>query len=330
MRNFLILALLAILLGSTSCNDELDLNAEYQDITIVYGLLDQDEDTTYLKINKAFLGDGNVLEMAKVQDSSIYKTDLSATIEAHDDGNFIAAYPFDQTEIDNKDTGTFYNPYQIIYFSPFEINEEYTYKLIVQVNNKTITSETPIVEKFSIKFPSAGAAFVRINYGNDYAVEWTSATNGKRYETVIRFNFRELFLGTTDTIPRYIDWFLGTNKSANDDGGETLEQPYLGDAFYAWLSQFVPYDDQEVENQVKARFSLNLEYIIMVAAEDFNTYLEVNEPSSSIVQERPEFSNVDNGLGLFSSRLKQSRVKKIHPETIFEIQQLEPSLKFEY
>jgi hypothetical protein len=58
--------------------------------------------------------------------------------------------------------------------------------------------------------------------------------------------------------------------------------------------------------------------------------MEVNEPSNSIVQDRPEFTNIDNGTGLFSSRYKNTRTKKIHPETINTIQSDLPELKFIY
>ena len=64
-----------------SCEEDFEINAPYQDITVVYGLIDQGQDTIFLKINKAFLGDGNVLEMAKIEDSSEYVNGLEATIE---------------------------------------------------------------------------------------------------------------------------------------------------------------------------------------------------------------------------------------------------------
>jgi hypothetical protein len=51
----------------------------------------------------------------------------------------------------------------------------------------------------------------------------------------------------------------------------------------------------------------HLDFIVDAAGEDFNTYLEVNEPSTGIVQERPEYTNVfdENGneqAGFFSAR----------------------------
>jgi hypothetical protein len=36
-------------------------------------------------------------------------------------------------------------------------------------------------------------------------------------------------------------------------------------------------------------------------AEDLYTYQEVNRPSIGIVQKKPEYTNISDGLGLFSS-----------------------------
>jgi hypothetical protein len=330
MRHLYKTILLAVFALFVSCDDEFSLNADYEDITIIYGLLDPASDTTFLKINKAFLGDGNVLEMAKVEDSSIYKTDLSAIIEEYNEDNLVQTFNFDPITITNKEDGIFYNPNQVLYFSEMPVNEDRTYRLMVQVNNKTVTAETSVVNNFSITRPSAGAAFVRIRYDNNYTVEWNSARNGKRYEVYIRFNFAEIFSGSEDTIPRYIDWSLGIEKSKNTSGQEEMLVPYSGNGFYKWIEENVPYDDPEQEASVVARFTSNLEYVINVAAEELNTFMEVNEPSNSIVQTRLEYTNIDNGLGIFSSRFRNNRIKKIHPETVQEIRNLPTDLKFEF
>ena len=44
-----------------------------------------------------------------------------------------------------------------------------------------------------------------------------------------------------------------------------------------------------------------------VADEDFTIYMDINGPSNSIVQERPAYSNVSGGVGLFSSRYSKIR-----------------------
>jgi hypothetical protein len=39
-----------------------------------------------------------------------------------------------------------------------------------------------------------------------------------------------------------------------------------------------------------------------MANDDLKSYIQVNSPSTGVVQERPIYSNVSNGIGLFASR----------------------------
>jgi hypothetical protein len=328
----LLFLLLPLLLLTWSCEEDFNVNAPYKDITVIFGLIDPGEDTIFLKINKAFLGEGNVMEMAKIEDSSIYVTSLKATIEEWENGNFLKSYTLDTITIDNKEEGTFYNPYQIIYYTPYEPVTSREYRLKVEVNNREITAVTNLVNDFSIKKPNAGSPFIQFKPDVVGKIEWSSAVYGKRYEVVIRIKYKELFLDSPDTVFKYIDWAMGTQKSVNDNGGEDMIIEYKNDAFYTFIADKIPYDDAAVEANVKERFTNNVDFIISVAAEQLNLYMEVNEPSNSIIQERPEFSNIDNGLGLLSSRYKNQRTKKIAPETIQEIKTnpLTKNLKFVY
>ena len=62
LRNTLIVFL--IFAGFTGCETDFDTTAPYKDITIVYGLLDSKDSMQYIKINKAFLAENNVLTYA--------------------------------------------------------------------------------------------------------------------------------------------------------------------------------------------------------------------------------------------------------------------------
>jgi len=332
LRTFVFL-LLSILLITWSCEENFDINAPYQDITVVFGLLDPGEDTIFLKINKAFLSDGNVLEMAKIEDSSIYVNGLQASIEEWENGDFKKSYQLDTITIKNKEEGFFYNPYQIIYYTPYEPATSREYRLKVEVNNKEITAVTNLVNNFSISKPSAGSQFIQFRKDTDGEVEWSSANFGKRYEVVIRFKYKEVLFNSPDTVYKYVDWGMGTKKSVSDIGGEELKIAYSNNGFYTFIADQIPYkQDPALEANVKERYTNNVDFIIAVAAEDLNTYMEVNEPSNSIVQERPDYTNITSGIGIFSSRFRNMRTKKIHPETIQMIKtdSLTKDLKFIY
>jgi hypothetical protein len=324
------LLLTAFLLSLSSCEEEFDMNASYQDISVIYGLIDPGEDTIFLKINKAFLGEGNVLEMAKIEDSSVYMNQLNATIEEWENNNLVRSYELDTITLANKEEGTFYNPYQLIYYTPYEPVTTREYRLKVEVNNKLITGQTYLVNNFSISKPSAGSKFVTFNPGTKSDIEWSSARYGKRYEVLIRMKYKEVRFDNPDTVYTYVDWGMGTKKSVSDEGGEDMSVSYSNDGFYDFIADQIPYDDPVKESNVRARYTNDVDFIIAVAAIELNTYMEVNEPSNSIVQERPDYSNITNGLGVLSSRYRNIRTKKLHPETIETIQSSHPELKFVY
>ena len=331
LRTLLKITTLFLLLILISCEEDFNVNAPYKDITVLLGLVDPGEDTIFLKINKAFLGDGNVMEMAKIEDSSIYITNLKASIEEWSDGNYIRTYNLDTITINNKEEGFFYNPYQLIYYTPYEPVTSSEYRLKVEVSNRVIQGTTNLVNNFNIKKPIAGSP-IQFTPGNDGSIEWNSAKNGKRYEVVIRIKYKEVFDGNPDTVFKYVDWVMGTKKSITDNGDEDMVIKYSNDAFYTFIANQIPYDDPVMEATVKERYTNNIDIIISVAANDFNVYMEVNEPSNSIIQERPEFSNISNGIGLFSSRFRNLRTKKVGLLTIQEIKDnpLTKNLKFVY
>lgn len=330
MRSVKILIITLLISLAWACEEDFDINAPYQDITVIFGLVDPAEDTIFLKLNKAFLGEGNTMEMAKIEDSSSYVNKLDATIEEWENGTFIKSYILDTITINDKEEGVFYNPYQVIYYTPYEPVQERTYILKVQVDNKTVTSQTELIRDFSIEKPSAGSKFVSFLPGNEGEIKWYSAKYGKRYEIFIRFKYKEVMFDSPDTIYTYVDWSMGTKKSVDDDGGDEMKVTYSNDGFYTFLANQVPYDDPVTEANVKQRFTNDVDFTIYVAAVNLNTYMEVNEPTNSIIQERPEYTNISNGTGIFSSRFRNIRTKKLSPETISEILTQLPELKFVY
>ena len=53
-----------------ACSTDVDLTAPYDSIPVVYGLLELESDTQWVKINRTWLGEGNQLEAAQIADSS--------------------------------------------------------------------------------------------------------------------------------------------------------------------------------------------------------------------------------------------------------------------
>lgn len=284
-----------------SCSTDFDITADWKDITIVYGLLNQNDSIHYIKINKAFLGESNALVMAQNSDSSSYGNNIDVRLEEWSNGFHINTLNFDTTTIFNKLPGDFYYPNQILYKTKANLNNSSVYKLIIynKITKKTISSQTALIKPFTIEKPNP---LQQINFAsiNPLEVKWNSAINGKLYQITIRFYYIETDLVTNISTQKYVDWILGSKTSNNSLGGEVLTLSYNGESFFENISHKIP-----INPNVK-RFEGKVEFIFTVAGEDFNTYMELNKPVSSIVQEKPQYTNITNGIGLFSCRYDNS------------------------
>jgi hypothetical protein len=313
---------LSVVLFVSSCSTKVDVIGEWKDITVVYGLLNQTDSISYVKINKAFLGEGNALVMAQNADSSSYDDALVVTMQELKDSVLQKTFTFDTTTIYNKDSGTFYYPKQVLYacVTYQQLDPTTDYKLIIRnkLTGKEITGITPLVGDFSILKPSYNPVSPTINFSDDDTkkeISWSSAPNGRRYQVVMRINYKEKFFDQPDTLYKYVDYFFSDKKSLTLAGGEEMQLEFVNSNFYVFMKNKVPYE-AAVEAQVDSRVAGDVDFIFSVAGDDFNTYLEVNEPSNSIIQDRPEYTNITNGIGIFSCRYNKTRSYALTPTTV--------------
>ncbi len=288
-----------------SCENDVDINADYKEITIVYGLLNQAQDRQYIKITKAFQTEGDVLVAAKDPANSMYDPkDLEVSIDEYSNGNFVKTIYLDSVLITNKDTGDFYSPNEIIYATPIGVtlNEDADYELTIK-NKSTgnvITSKTKLVHDFAISRPLALQKYASFNGNYNQRVEWSPAQNGVLNQLTIRFFYTDI-PASGPNVAKYVDMIFPT-KRAEKNSTKSLVIEFPGYTFYQNLKAKIPLPEPGMK-----RYSDSVYYMFNVADDDFTIYLDINGPSNSVVQERPTYSNISNGIGLFSSRYNKTR-----------------------
>jgi hypothetical protein len=223
----------------------------------------------------------------------------------------------------------------VLYKSQALLDQEgnYTLKIKNKLTGKEISATTPLIHDFAIERPRLSSTtpssktfqFVR-SATNEQEFKWTSAINGKRYQITVRFFFKESS-SPGDTIVRYVEWVQSPEKSTGVDGGETMTSTYYNEKFFTTCINNIPYSDPTTEAGVKSRQVLNVDFIFTVIGDEMNTYLEVNEPSSGLLQDKPEYTNVKNGIGIFSCRFSKTRPKNLDALTENDLIAIQ-SLKF--
>ena len=307
-----------------SCKNDFDVNGPWKETMVVYGLLDPSDDIQYVKISKAFLGKGNAYDMAKVADSSNYAPGvIEANLEQYNPSNqLVKTIPLKLDSSVAKSSGTFATTPNYLYSTTEKLTQDGSYYALRVKNlssGKEILSSTPIVGKISLISPFSTQSIDYItNYnaskGVPAKVKWATAPGGKMYQLTIRFNYQEVVRNTTDTLNKSLDWVFPVSISNYTDGSEEMVQELYGEEFFTFLASKIPVDHS------LRRFPGKLEYIVTMGAEELYNYTEINKPSTGIVQEKPLYTNIQGGIGIFSSRSTQkSNLFKLNDKSLNEL-----------
>ena len=311
---------LSISLIFSSCSTDFELNAPYETIPVVYGLLDQSKDTQFVKINRSFLGYGNNVDYAAINDCTHFENVVAVLEEYNEFGNLIDHDTLKELMVGNLQPGIFYEDSQKVYYLETDndsLKEENTYHLKVSVPEKGLNfdAETDLIKgtwlnfKFQTILYLAGSGFkvadVDLATTEDGYLEqtlrWTTAERGKRYELILRLHYTEVYNDLSEQ-EKYLEWNLGRQISVSSSGGEEMFKDVSGGSFFNFIETQL--QNYENEDQVMKRvLGMDAVEIILTAGnEDLNTYMQVNEPVTGIVTERPIFTNVNNGIGIFASK----------------------------
>lgn len=325
-------ALIAVL-SLSRCTTDVDLTAPYASIPVVFGLLDAEVDTQWVKINRTWLGDGDQTQAALVQDSSEYDVDrIQARFIEVINGIDNRTFELVDTLLENKeDDGVFFAPEHTAYYAKTTDNDqlnpdaEYRLELTIDdtVNVSAVTNmigvtvgnitQPPMgIDNLKLGFASVGSTVVQ--YPN-YNFRWSSTPGASRYDAVLVVHYVENYWADDfhteldSTKQRSMEIFIGTVEPNDDEGNQILTKEFPGSSFYSSLSSRLESNNRitrelgvwDEDTQISRAF----DFVLMVANDQLATYLEINAPVTGIIQERPEYTNINGGLGLWASRTTQ-------------------------
>jgi hypothetical protein len=324
MNNSLAILLLLMTTVFVSCETDIDVNAEYQDIPVVYAAIDPSDTNHYVKINKAFLGESNALDLAADANNFNYADgELTVTADEYSaNGTLIQGHLLTRTvnEIP-KDPGIFDNSTNVLYkFTSNNIDRGSTFRLKI-VNNslgKEITSSTEIVDDIIISNPpNTNGKFqfwignVSTGNANEKTIGVTTGADIGRVEATLVFNYYDIYKLATgkDSVARRVDMPLGEIRTISSQGGESMEWKLKGETFFENIASAVP----DLTSDLSHRRLDNISLEFSIAGTELSTFMSVSAPSNTVNQDKPNYTNISNGLGIFSSREKNVWMSSIDP-----------------
>ena len=297
---YLIFSVFAIVF--IACETDFDVNNTWEEVMVVYGLLDagDGEEVQQIKISKAFLGNMDALQMAQYADSINFgegELDVKV-IRIKSNGNTDTITLLEVPTVRNE--GDF-NDSIMVY--TFENEDDFlktnyaVYELLIKntITGNTVSSRTSIISGFDFDnvFKNNKAFQFGFYNNNDYSlstVTWDDSNdNGKIYQLDLVINYTENQLSK--------QLIFSQPLVDNTETKMSIE----GESFFNFLRAGLTKDN------TKVRYFNSIDMVMTVGSEDLDTYIKINKPITGIVQERPQFSNINNGIGLFSSRFTKTR-----------------------
>ncbi|MEQ8909870.1 MAG: hypothetical protein RIC95_11790 [Vicingaceae bacterium] len=318
--------LLACLFALSACENEVDLTAEYVDTTVIYGLLDVNEDTQFVKVNRAFLEENtNALQLAQDPDQLFYS---DITVRLVDLSNNQADTL--NTVQKPKEEGIFTTEKNIVYFTTNPIFAGRGYRLEVVKSDGQITSgRTIALDTVQIQNPNLNPASINksvsLTRNNGQTIKPDAKLTFRHSERIAEFKVDLIFF-YTEVFPngaeevKYVRVPISTvvNRDLRE---EEVTVEFNADKFYQAIANSI---DPNNQNPKEIDGNSNLIFDIYAADVDFDFYREINGPLDGIAQVRPEYTNIENGIGLFASRSHVFAYSNLRDESRERIRTIDP------
>jgi hypothetical protein len=318
MRNrFLLFCFLCLSAFAFSCRTDFEVNEKWKEIDVVYGLLDINDTTHYIKIGKAFLNeDESAYKVASVEDSLYHNDSLDVRLQEIKNAGVQNEVKLEKTYLTNKDTGIFASPGQYLYKTPagYKINPDVAYKIVVKNTSTGVqaTSQSEIVGNIKPVSPTSQSTITFLR-GQVRPVEYQTGKNAKFYELNILINYEEFNTSdNTKVKDGVIRWPIYTNYVVSPSSFK-LTYNIKGDDFYKMIIDNLQANDKVYRKMGK------LDFQITGGGEDIYNYMNVYRPSIGIVQKKPEYTNIENGQGVFSSRNRTVITVPVSSSTVDEL-----------
>lgn len=303
-----------IILVFNSCDNSIDINAEFQEETFIYGLLQIDAPEQYIRIQKNYLGeDISALTLAEDPSNTYYHVEdilVEMSPEGQDDYLALVADTLP------KEPGTFSSSGNIIYryTEPLTPDKDYKIRVTDLSTGKTTTATTTVVQNFQLQIPPEGSSTYTMEfnnkapYGFNEKMEFlsTQPKGAKLFNIKLRIHYIEHRTdGPKDTV--HTDITIRSNHTvSNVNSGQAVSILYEGqNVLSTFLRKLAT--DQEITYEL---LPYPAEFIVECAGEAYWDYYRVNvfsQTGITALEATPIYTNVENGAGLFSSRLIKHR-----------------------
>jgi len=306
-----------------ACESDFDLTTDWKEISVIYGMLNENDEAHYIRVHKAFL-DENVsgADIALVADSAYHEGEIQVDlIQLNPSGNDTR---FTCTRVNAADEGIVMDPITAdqgafatepfyLYKTTAELNNDRRYRVEVLKNEEVIANtEMGLIGELEIVNPNIlidPLPAINLTATNAYRVRWRYAENGEIYDVNMIMTYKEILSSGGEEIKQLV-FPLARNKfPSGDEINFVATNPMEVSVSQEFLLSHIA-ENIEV-NPFVEREALSLDFEFLVGGEELRFAQESAAAQAGITSSQAVtiYTNVYQGddqtekaVGLFTSK----------------------------
>lgn len=306
MKKILVLGLLAVVGFISSCSNDFELTADWKDIPVVYGFLSVQDSVHYIRVEKAFIDPTqSALDIAKKADSLYYGDNILVQLERVNKHETIILQRVNGDEEGiPREEGIFANSPNILY--KFELPEtnklEGGEQVRLTVNRgdskEVVSTETTLLDSRDF-FGGAPGNPIHFETNRNAKFRWRIDEHSYLFDLKIKVHIEESDPNDpTVFIPKTLEWVIKSNIEREEGNDTNRQYSIKGEEFYKFLRSSLD------ENLPVVRVFQKIDVEVTAGGIELLEFLKVSQANTGITSSQtvPTFTNVEGGLGLFTSR----------------------------
>lgn len=304
MKQYVLYYILIAAFGISSCDNELNLVADWKEVPVIYGFISPTDTAQYFRIEKAFLDkDLPPANIAQIPDS-LYFENITVELEQVASGQRFSLVRVDgNLEGYPRKPGFFSSAPNYLYkIKTKDLNPEpdKIYRLIVsdEAGRVITTAETAVVGTYEMQF-SVPVNPIFFRYDNAIRFGWKSPERTAYfYDFTLLINIQEtLNNDPSTTTTKVLEWQVERNL-LRGVSQSTVSALVPGIEFYKFIAR-----ELDANAQITRKFQ-TIDVVVDAGAKNLYEYLSVGQANAGITGAEfvASYTNVENGLGLLSSR----------------------------
>ena len=176
----------------------------------------------------------------------------------------------------------------------------------------TVTAETNLVGGDRFKIITTTMTFSPTGQDKTGKVSFIPAENAAVYEVMLTFNYKEKKMNEAMT-GKHVSWsYAGlrpdTDNLTYEEGRYYVK--YNQAILFNMLGSAIGADTLNVE-----RYIGTFEISVVAGGRELNNYVQINSPSEGFSQTIPDYTNINGGYGVFSSRINLNATAVLSAKT---------------